>query len=228
MLLPKLRRSLNTSPGIVRVVPFLLFFLLTALQGQWGPESGYWIYVVKTVLGGWMIWVVWPMIKELRWSFDWVAVAVGIGVFVIWVGLDGRYPTLTDLFGGESEPWNPHLIFGEGTYWAWFFIVCRCFGSILVVPILEETAFRSVIYRYVIDVDFMKVSLRRFHWPALLVASGIFALEHDRWLAGFVCGLAYQWLVMRKGHLGGAVCAHAVTNALLAAWVLLRNDWNFW
>jgi membrane protease YdiL (CAAX protease family) len=52
-----------------------------------------------------------------------------------------------------------------------------------------------------------------------LWSPAIFGLMHpDRWLAGILCGLAYQWRVIRKNRLGDAMTAHAVTNFLLGLW----------
>jgi CAAX protease family protein len=53
-------------------------------------------------------------------------------------------------------------------------------------------------------------------------------LHPDRWVAGIFCGLVYQWLVIRKGRLGDAMAAHAITNFLLGLWVIWRPAWNFW
>ena len=233
MLPAKLRTYLAHSPAMVRVAPFVVFLLLTGAQGKFGPESAYWFYFAKTLIGAWMVMAVWPLIKELKWAISWEAVMVGVGVFVMWVGLEGRYPGLDQLLGGgdgeaSAQPWNPHLVFGEGALLAWFFIVVRTLGSSLVVPPLEEVVFRSTVYRYVVDPDFEKVPLNRFHWGALLITSLIFAVEHNQWISGFLCGLAYQWLVIRKGRLGDAITAHAITNFLLALWVVGRGAWQFW
>ena len=233
MLPKKLREYLVASPLAVRVAPFVVFLLLTGAQGQFGAESAYWFYFAKTLVGGWMVLAVWPLIKEWKWVLSWESVLVGIGVFVMWVGLEGRYPGLDQLTGGGAEtegagPWNPHLIFGQGAALAWFFILVRTLGSTLVVPPLEEVVFRSTVYRYVVNPDFEKVSLKQFHWGALLITSTIFALEHNQWLSGFICGIAYQWLVIRKGRLGDAMTAHAITNLLLAFWVVGRGAWQFW
>jgi CAAX prenyl protease-like protein len=233
MLPKKLREYLAASPLAVRVAPFVVFLLLTGAQGQFGVESAYWFYFAKTLIGAWMVLAVWPLIREFKWAMSWEAVLVGVGVFVMWVGLEGRYPGLDQLTGGggdseSSGPWNPHLVFGQGAILAWFFILVRTLGSTLVVPPLEEVVFRSTVYRYVVDPDFEKVSLKKFHWGALLITSTIFAVEHNQWLSGFICGLAYQWLVIRKGRLGDAMTAHAITNFLLALWVVGRGAWQFW
>ena len=233
MLPRKLRDYLAASPGVVRIAPFVIFILLTGAQGKFGVESAYWFYFAKTVIGAWMVLAIWPLVKELKWAVSWEAVLVGVGVFVMWVGLEGRYPGLDQLLGSgddaeASGPWNPHLVFGQGAALAWFFILVRTLGSSLVVPPLEELVFRSTVYRYVIDPDFEKVALKQFHWGALLITSLIFAVEHNQWLSGFLCGLSYQWLVIRKGRLGDAMTAHAITNFLLALWVVGRGAWQFW
>ena len=147
MLPKKLREYLAASPLAVRVAPFVVFLLLTGAQGQFGVESAYWFYFAKTLIGAWMVLAVWPLIREFKWAMSWEAVLVGVGVFVMWVGLEGRYPGLDQLTGGggDSEstgPWNPHLVFGQGAILAWFFILVRTLGSTLVVPPLEEVVFR--------------------------------------------------------------------------------------
>jgi CAAX prenyl protease-like protein len=61
-----------------------------------------------------------------------------------------------------------------------------------------------------------------------VVTSLVFGLEHHEWLAGILCGFAYQGLVIWKGRLGDAVTAHGITNFLLGVWVLWRGAWQFW
>jgi hypothetical protein len=43
-----------------------------------------------------------------------------------------------------------------------------------------------------------------------------------------VAGVAYAILLRSKGRIGDAIVAHAVSNLLLAAWVLARGDWGLW
>jgi membrane protease YdiL (CAAX protease family) len=47
-------------------------------------------------------------------------------------------------------------------------------------------------------------------------------------MVGLVAGLAYAAVLKWKGRIGDAVVAHATSNLLLAAWVLLRGDWAQW
>jgi CAAX prenyl protease-like protein len=219
-----LASKLKNSPAAARVVPFAIFLVLTACQGQFGEASRYWFYLAKTFAGAWMIWSIRPLITEMRWAVSWEAVVVGVAVFVMWVGLNDYYPKL-----GKAGPgWDPHVQFGAGSALAWLFIVGRMLGSTFVVPPLEEVFFRSFLYRYIIKVEFLSVPLGTFHWTAFLATSAIFGFEHHEWLAGILCGFAYQGLVCWKKRLGDAITAHAITNFLLGLWVIWKGAWGFW
>jgi len=53
-------------------------------------------------------------------------------------------------------------------------------------------------------------------------------LHGDRWLAGSIAGMFYAAVTLRSGRIGDAVVAHATTNALLAAWVIISGSWDLW
>lgn len=250
--LPRLRRPregvpvkarclswIGPSPLWQRVTPFAVFLVLTSLQCSFGEESRYWLYLAKTLLGAAMLWVVWDAVTECRWAVSWEAVVMGVGVFALWVGLDGQYPPLGDLLakvgiGKASDPsnlpppWNPFAQFGSGSALAWGFLIVRIAGSTLVVPPLEETFYRSFLYRYLANPKWEAIPLNRWNPMAFFVTCGVFGLVHNEWLAGILCGMAYQGLVLRKNRLGDAMTAHAITNFLLGIWVVTRSAWNFW
>lgn len=219
-----LKDQFASSPVWARIMPLFIFLVLTSAQGWFGEPGRYWVYFGKTLIGAWLVWLMRPYVAEMRWAFSWEAVGVGIVVCAIWVGLDPFYPKM----GTAGEPWNPNVTFGEGALLAWFFVAVRILGSSLVVPPLEEVFYRSFVYRYVAKPGFESVPLNHFSWTPLLITSGIFGLVHHEWLAGILCGLLYQWLVIRKNRLGDAMTAHAITNFLLGLWVVFRPDWHFW
>ncbi len=235
-----LLKKLEASPLLARVVPFAVFVALTFFQGKLGESSRYWIYSGKTVVGAWLLWVTRPLVAEMKWKLSWEAVVVGVAVFVIWVGLDGLYPSFDRLmiYTGlgkaksdaelASELWNPQAQFGQGSALAWIVILMRWLGAAIVVPPLEEVFYRSLLYRYLAKADFQSMSLGQFRWNPFLLAAMIFGFAHQEWLAGIVCGLAYQGLVCWKGRLGDAITAHAITNFLLGLWVIWRGAWHFW
>ena len=219
-----LKKKFAGSPAFARVAPFVFFLALTFGQGRFGAASAYWFYFAKTLAGVWLIWEMRPFVAEMRWTFSWEAVAVGVGIFAVWVGLDPFYPHLLK----NSAPWNPSATFAENSALAWLMIGIRLFGSTFVVPPLEEVFYRSFLYRYVARQDFLSVPLNRFLPLPFLATVAVFGFSHNEWLAGILCGAAYQWLVLRKNRLGDAMSAHAITNFLLGAWVVWRGAWNFW
>lgn len=226
-LLGKLFADLARRPGgpaTVRVAPFLIFLALTFCQGRFGAASAYWFYLAKTLAGAWLVWEMRPFVAEMRWAFSWAAVAVGVGIFVMWVGLDPFYSK----FSAVGATGNPNDIFGTGSPLAWFFIAIHVLGMTFVVPPLEEVFYRSFAYRFIARPDFLSVPLNRFLPLPFIATAVIFGFSHNEWLAGILCGAAYQWLVLRKNRLGDAMVAHAITNFLLGAWIVWQGAWHFW
>jgi CAAX prenyl protease-like protein len=110
-----------------------------------------------------------------------------------------------------------------------FWIALRALAAIVTVPIAEELAFRAYLIRRVMSSDFEKLPPTAFSWPALIVSSVVFGLLHgDRWIAGVAAGLIYGLIFVRKGRIADSILAHAVTNAILAAMVLLGGAWQYW
>jgi CAAX prenyl protease-like protein len=232
-----LRKYLSSSPTVVRVAPFVIFVLLTAAQGKFGPASAYWFYFAKTLVGLWLVFEIRPLVAEMRWAFSWEAVLVGVGVFAVWVGISGEWTTQNSLgvkLGISAAPknpvaaWNPNAQFGAGSALAWFFVAVRILGSTFIVPPLEEVFYRSFLYRYIAKPDFQSVPLNKFLPRPFLATTAVFGFSHNEWLAGLLCGAAFQWLVIRKNRLGDAMTAHAITNFLLAVWIVWRGAWQFW
>lgn len=221
------------SPAAVRALPFFVWVLLTSLQGQFGEASAYWLYAAKTLIGAWMIWSVRGLIAELRWTFNAISIGMGILLFAIWVGLDGHYPPLGQLFSKTppppAAPWNPFQFFGDASALGWGIVALRILGTSLVVPPIEEAFYRSLMYRSIAQPEFEKFPINQFSMKAFLITSIIFGLVHpNQWIAGILCGLAFQWLALRKGDLGEAMVAHGITNLLLGIYVVVKGAWQFW
>jgi uncharacterized protein len=216
--------KIRSSPLLARVIPFAIFAALTLLQGQLGEAMQYWIYALKTLVCAWLLWLVRSQVKEMNWKLSWEAVAVGIAVFLTWVGLDGHYPLLAHRTGS----FNPMRTYGNGDLSGVIFVVVRILGSSIVVPPLEEIFYRSFLYRFIKDSDFLKIPLERFEWMPFLFAGMVFGIGHYEWLPGILCAFAYQGLVCWKKRLSDAIMAHSVTNFLLGLWVVFREAYYFW
>jgi membrane protease YdiL (CAAX protease family) len=237
-----LKKAMEQSPAVARVAPFVIFLFLTALQGQLGAASAFWVYLGKSVVGIYLIWLMWPLVTEMRWKFSWEAVVVGVAVCVMWVGVDASWTRQDSLWiklgishppEKPALPWNPLAFFGDSPALAWTCVVGRIAASTLVVPHMEETFYRSFLYRYLHRPKFETVPLGTFAWLPFAATAVIFGVAHNEWLGGILCGAAYQWLVVRKQRLGDAMTAHAITNFLLGLYIVWqhfagKDAWRFW
>jgi hypothetical protein len=220
----RLLKKYFVNPVTERVAPFLIFLALTFCQGKFGAASADWFYLAKTIVGVWLIFEMRPFVSEMRWAISWEAFAVGILIFGIWIGFDKFYPK----FYTTGATGNPFEIFGQNSALGWLFIGVHILGMTFVVPPLEEVFYRSFIYRYIANSNFQSIPLNKFLPLPFFATAIIFGISHNEWLAGILCGAAYQWLVLRKNRLGDAMTAHAITNFLLGVWIVWQGAWKFW
>jgi exosortase E/protease (VPEID-CTERM system) len=221
----KRERAMETraasNPTAAYLMPFLA--ILAAAMISRSSSSGFeWLYPLRFFAAAIALWVLRSNYLELDWKFGGFSVAAGCAVFGLWLGLDlaaGVQPSNGIAAGLASLP-GPSRV-------GW--LVFRSAAAIITVPIAEELAFRGFLIRRLISADFQALSPRRYTYVAVLVSSAAFGLLHgERWLAGTLAGLAYAAAYLRRGRIGDAVAAHATTNALLAAWVLLGGKWQLW
>jgi CAAX prenyl protease-like protein len=217
-------------PALVRAVPFGVFIALLALRGAWPPDHAIdarWLYGASVLLAGALL-VAWRRdYVELRaWLAPslpeaLLAVAVGLGVFVLWIVLDAPWMRL----GAPSAGFRP---LGTDGAIAWSLVAMRAAGAVLLVPVMEELFWRSLLMRWIEGTPFEEVDARRVRLRAVVLSTFVFVLAHTLWLAAALAGLAYAWLYVRSGKLWLAVIAHAVTNGALAAWVVMLQRWDYW
>ena len=225
-------RSALRADVVVRAAPFLLFISVLALAsplaqllGQAGVD-GRWSYVLRAVPAGLLMLMLWRYYGELVGSLarparEWgLALATGVAVFVLWIACAALGWGFTVSSGFVA------LTADGGIDWPW--AIVRVAGAALVVPLMEELFWRSFVARWIDTQDFLRLDPALLSSRALLVSSVIFGLEHDLWPAGIAAGLAYGLLYRSTGHLAAPILAHAVTNALLGAWVLHTRAWQLW
>lgn len=208
------------------VVPFGLFIALTWLGSSVLPEHAYMVYIIKTLLVGWLLWSFRKRFAELVLStkpIDWVAgVGAGVITLFIWVAPEGILPGI-----GENNGFDPYS-FGLGKILTSVVIFFRIAGAAVVVPVMEELFWRSFIMRWLIDADFLKIQLGRFTWFSFLGTSICFGLEHHRIVVGIAAGLIYGGLLLWRRNLFVPILAHGVTNFCLGIYVLQTGRYEFW
>lgn len=221
------------SPSLARILPFatyLLFMLIADVLGRlgYGAAELRWLYALKVgaVLALLVAWR--RCYTELAWTglgARWasIAIAAGLAVFVLWIGLDADWMRI-----GASPGFDPR---DQAGAIHWGLVAVRLAGAALVVPVMEELFWRSFLQRWLApsaQSGFLAVRPAAAGARALLITSVVFGFEHDLWLAGIAAGLAYGLLYMRSGNLWTAIAAHAVTNGVLGVWIVASGNWHYW
>ncbi len=222
----------RNDPVIARAAPFLLFIALLMLgpylapPGQGASGTAPWLVATRGAIVAMALLWFWRGYIELRTLSParpghWLlAVLAGFAVFLIWIWFDDDWAVLARWPG-----FIPHEPDGNAN---WPMALMRLAGFSLVVPVMEELFWRSLVLRWIEKHEFLSVDPRRVGARAFLITMVLFMLEHDRWFGGAIAGAVYNALYMRSRNLWVPIVAHAVTNGALGVWVLYTGNWQFW
>ena len=214
----------RVNPTLTYLGP-LMALLVLAMVTRSFSSSFDWLYPYRVLGTAIAIWVLWqPLLVRLNLgrNFSWSAVGNGLAVYFIWIVLEKT-------FGGPDTGVSIAENLGEISYGiAATWLVFRVLGSVVIVPIAEELAFRGYLLRILLSSDFEKVSSPHFTWLSFIGSSVLFGAMHGRWLSGTLAGMFYAWAMYRRGKVTDAIIAHATTNALIAMEVLLLGHWGLW
>ncbi len=204
----------SSYPGLPYLGPFMALIVGTVLAEAVRVEFNTY-YFLKPVfaIAAFLAFNSGQALKPFRPT--WLAGAVGIVVYFLWIAMERT-----------SRPAPPQE-FLQG-FWLSAWLAVRVFGSVVVVPIVEELAFRGYLLRRLQAQHFEKVDPRSRNTFALGVSSLVFGLIHGNWLGGFFAGIFYGWVSTRPGGLANAIVAHLVTNLMISCEVLLLDHWWLW
>lgn len=217
-------------PSLPYIAPFVAFMVLLAV-GPHLPLSPPAEAVIRVVLLSVIVWRCARRIVPLRAPYWITSIALGIGVFALWIAPDVLLPAWRDhwLFAnhltGRVEGTLPVESRGDS-----LILILRTVRAVMLVPILEELFWRGWLPRWIDRMDdFRKVPLGSYSRLAFWVTAVLFASEHGAmWDVGLMAGLLYNWWMQRTRSLGDLILAHAVTNGCLSAYVLVQGRWNYW
>ena len=217
------------DPALPYVIPFVLFVAFLALDRYlpFSPETNYAVrfLVVFTVLALFSGQVIIPHFSNFRGS-----AAVGVALFAIWVAPDVLWPAYREswLFTNGIVG-SPKSSLPEGAKASLTYIIFRVLSSVVNVPVLEELFWRGWFMRWLVSRDFLKVPLGTYTAQSFWLVAVLFASEHGSyWDVGLIAGIVFNWWMMRTKSLADCILAHAVTNACLAGYVLIRGEWQYW
>jgi len=206
-----------------RLLPLLAIVATASLTTAFAAGPFDLFYPLRVAAAGAALWAFRRAYGELRWTWSWPAVAAGALGFGLWVLLVPR-PVDPEAVTASWQAALGGLPPAAAALW----LGLRIAGAVITAPLAEELAFRSYLTRRLMAADFARVPAGAFSWTSFLVSSALFGAMHGAWLAGTVVGMLYALVWYRRGELADAVLAHALTNALLAAWVLATGAWWLW
>jgi exosortase E/protease (VPEID-CTERM system) len=210
----------NPDPTTAYLGPFFVITATAMLTGA--MSSGFdWLYPLRLITVGIVLWSCRRHYAGLRWSCTWWSVAIGAATFLFWIALVPASP-------GTHDNW-PAALRSIPLGWAAAWLLLRSIGYIVMAPLAEELAFRGFLMRRLTRADFQNLPLGRFSWWAFAVSSVLFgALHGSLWLPGTIAGMSFGLALYRRGALGDAIWAHATTNGLIALYAWTTGQWSVW
>ncbi len=221
-------RSIAGSSGpnatLGYIAPFVVYVGMIAL-----PLPPQLLFPIRFFIVLAVIWMFSRPYIDLRPSYFVASVGIGIAVFGIWIAPDllfgYRHHWLFEnyLFGKANSTLDPSL---QHDY---FFLAIRVLSSVALVPVLEELFWRGWLMRWLIRNDFETVPLGTYQAGAFWIPALLFAAEHGPyWEVGLIAGIVYNWWIIRTKNQADCILAHAVTNGVLAIYVLAAAQWQYW
>jgi len=187
-------------------------------------------FALRLVILSAVLWIFSRGVIDLGMSNPLGTIAVGLGVFVLWVAPDALFP-------GYRQHWlfsnaivgSVHSSLRAGSPEAPLTLVLRSMRAILIVPIVEELFWRGWLMRWLIRTDFEQVPPGAYTATAFWTVAVLFAAEHGPyWDVGLMAGIMYNLWMCRTKRLGDLIWAHAITNAALCGYVTYTHKWEFW
>ncbi len=167
----------------------------------------------------------------LRPAFPASSVLLGLAVFGIWIAPDLLWPGYRHVWLFENALIHrpPNALAAMTLRTSAWYLCLRAGASALLIPVVEELFWRSWMMRWLISPESGKVPPGTYNARAFWLTAVLFATEHGAfWDVGLAAGVLYNWWMVRTRSLADCILAHAVTNASLAAYVLLSGRWQYW
>ncbi len=214
--------EIGESPATAAyLVPFLAILGASFVSKA---ASGYfeWLYPLRFIAAVIALWHYRDEYRKLNWRFGWAAPLTGAATFLVWI-----IPSFWSQSSSTSALGSTLTALSPLARFTW--IAFRVLAAVVTVPMAEELAFRGYLARRVMGREFETMSFASLTAVSIAVSSIVFGLMHGhQWMVGIAAGVAFALVLRWRGRIGDAFIAHATSNLLLAAWVLLRGDWGQW
>jgi len=245
---------LARNPWVPFVIPMVVYMLANSLEprpphaadadggaiGLGIPFDYYPLFyagkIVATLIA---IALVWPGFRGFQFRISTISVLVGVIGAVVWIALCqppvlDAMENLLDSFGlssfaesGERSGFNPLKHWAATPAAAYGFLALRLFGMVAVVAWVEEFFWRAFLLRFLQGTHWWTIEFGTFQLGPLAATTMVFALAHP--LTEFPAAVAWfaivSWLMLHTKNIYDCIIAHAVTNLLLAIYVISTGAW---
>lgn len=240
----------RTNPWLVCLLPFIVYMVAGSFEPGPPPADGAeaakpWIdlgieyrhyplvYTAKIVLTLAAMAFVWPGYRQYTGRVGWLAVVIGVVGTAVWVALAHlqRWGVAQSDIGwlqsyGSRSAFNPLEELRDQGPMAYAFLAVRFLGLVAIVPVIEEFFLRGFLMRFVMAEKWWEVPFGNVNQLAVIVGTAVPVLMHPQEaLAAAVWFSAVTWLMVRTRSIWSCILAHAITNALLGAYVLATGEW---
>lgn len=212
-------RRLTIDEDTACVLPMLVLLATTLVSGAFSSDFP-WLYPLRVLAAGASVLLLWRYFRFVDIRLRLFPIIAGGAVFLLWIFLIDADPRKSQSFAASlfSVP--------AAVYVPW--IAFRCIGAAVVVPIVEELAFRRYVFTLFGAAAGAESNARAIPWLPVLASSLMFGALHQAWFAGTIAGLAYYFVMRGSGKLWDAVLAHATTNSLICVYVFASGNWSYW
>jgi exosortase E/protease (VPEID-CTERM system) len=206
----------SSNPASPYLVPFLVLVATGMVLQATTTQPATWYPIRVLVMLG-CLYHYSKFFPRLSVRFSSAPIVIGLTVGLLWLLL---MPAEFIATGGAVNLAQT-VPYGMSLWW-----VVRIIGYVLLVPVVEELAFRGYLIRRLIQPEFEKVSLETFSWFAWIASSVLFGLMHSPlWFPGILAGLLFGLAVYRRGNLADAIVAHMSANGLIAVYAVATSQW---
>ncbi len=216
-------------PSWLYAAPFAAFLVFLALGGALRLES-FWGSPFRVLCLAAVCLVCWPRDLSLRPAQPLASIALGAAVFVLWILPDVLVPAYRQniLFSNGVIGHIHSSLQPQALHSPWI-LAWRTIRAVVIVPVVEELFWRGWLMRWLINPDFRRVALGTYAPFAFWVTAILFASEHGPyWDVGLLTGIIYNLWMIRTKSVASCILMHAVTNALLSAYVIAGGQWQYW
>jgi CAAX prenyl protease-like protein len=216
-------------PAIPYVLPMAVFLAILTIQNRLA-SFGVLEFPLRVLFLAAVLWFFSRHVISFRCVRPLASILLGIAVCALWVAPDQLFPGYrthwlfqNDLTGPLKTSIDASLLASPVVL---FF---RSVRAVILVPIIEELFWRAWLMRWLIKPEFESVPLGAYSAQAFWITAVLFASEHGPfWEVGLLCGVIYNWWMIKTKSLGDLILTHAVTNLCLSLFTIATKQWQYW